>query len=117
MNALMATIPSPPGRFSTTTGLFQRAASLSANSRAPMSVPLPGPSGKINLTVRWGQLCAGTGVAPPARMSDANRLGTIRRAMRRNRRFVCIVALLDDVVFGMLLTVDAGEDCACHHAI
>ena len=34
-------MPSPPGRFSTTTGFPHRAASRSANSRAAMSVPLP----------------------------------------------------------------------------
>src|SRR5579871_918048 len=50
---------SPPGRFSTTTGLPQRAVSRSANSRAPISAPLPGPSGTMKRTLRWGQdVCA-----------------------------------------------------------
>src|SRR6266699_3445855 len=59
MKALMATKPSPPGRFSTTTGFPQRAASRSAKSRPPISDPEPGPSGRMNLTVRCGQACAG----------------------------------------------------------
>ena len=45
--ALIATIASPPGRFSTTTGLPHFAASLSASRRVVMSTPLPGPSGRI----------------------------------------------------------------------
>src|SRR6187551_528172 len=54
----MATMPSPPGRFSTTTGCPHFAESLSANSRAPISTPLPGPSVMINLTGRLGQASA-----------------------------------------------------------
>src|SRR5207344_181441 len=54
----MATMPSPPGRFSTTTGWPHFAESLSANSRAPMSTPLPGPSVMMNLTGRLGQASA-----------------------------------------------------------
>src|SRR5262249_39585172 len=57
-NAVMATIPSPPGRFSTTTGWPQRAFSRSANRRAPMSTPAPAPSGSRNLTGRSGQVGA-----------------------------------------------------------
>ena len=60
----MATMPSPPGRFSTTTGWFQTFGSRSARSRMPMSVPLPGPSVRISLTGRCGQVCAEPGVAP-----------------------------------------------------
>ena len=44
----MATKPSPPGRFSTTTGWPHFAASFSAIRRAPMSAPEPGPSGRRN---------------------------------------------------------------------
>src|SRR5262245_56719091 len=55
MKALMATTASPPGRFSTTTGWFQRVVSRSDRSRAPMSAPLPGPSDTMNLTGRCGQ--------------------------------------------------------------
>ena len=62
----MATMPSPPGRFSTTTGWPQRADSLSANSRAPISTPLPGPSVTMNRTGRFGQVCA---AAPETQMS------------------------------------------------
>jgi hypothetical protein len=54
----MATMPSPPGRFSTTTGCPHFADNLSANSRAPMSTPLPGPSVMMNLTGRLGQASA-----------------------------------------------------------
>src|SRR5262245_45633967 len=54
----MATMPSPPGRFSTTTGWPHFAESLSANKRAPMSTPLPGPSVMMNLTGRLGQASA-----------------------------------------------------------
>src|SRR5579862_2333739 len=51
----MATTPSPPGRFSMTTGCPQRLLSRSANSRAAMSEPLPAPSGRISFTGRLGQ--------------------------------------------------------------
>ena len=54
----MATMPSPPGRFSTTTDWPQRADSLSANSRAPISTPLPGPSVTMNRTGRFGHASA-----------------------------------------------------------
>ena len=52
--ALIATRPSPPGRFSTTTDLPQRAVKRSANSRAVMSVALAGPNGNMSRTVRVG---------------------------------------------------------------
>ena len=55
---MIAMMPSPPGWFSTTTGLPQRAERRSANSRAMMSVPLPGPSGRISFTGRVGHACA-----------------------------------------------------------
>ena len=61
VNALMATMPSPPGRFSTTTGWPHFADSLSAISRAPISTPLPGPSGRMSFTARVGQFCAADG--------------------------------------------------------
>ena len=70
MKLLIATIPSPPGRFSTTTGWPQRAESLSAIRRAPMSAPEPGPSVRINLTVRCGQVCAATGAIENASASS-----------------------------------------------
>src|SRR5687767_14769733 len=55
---------SPPGLFSTTTGLPHFAASLSAISRAVMSTPEPGPSGTMKRTERVGQdcVCASAGV-------------------------------------------------------
>src|SRR4051794_28390991 len=61
-------MPSAPGRFSTITGLPQRAGSRSATRRAPISAPAPGPNGTMNFTGRCGQLCvevcADEGVAP-----------------------------------------------------
>src|SRR5439155_126947 len=59
----MATRPSPPGRFSTTTGWPQRLAKRSAISRVPISTPLPAPSVTMNLTGRCGQICAAVGSA------------------------------------------------------
>src|SRR6185312_7718111 len=53
----MPTMPSPPGLFSTTTDWPQSLASLSTSSRAPMSVPLPGPNVRMKWTVRVGQAC------------------------------------------------------------
>ena len=54
----MATMLSPPGLFSITTGWPHFCCSLSANSRPPMSAPAPGPNGTMNFTVRVGQACA-----------------------------------------------------------
>ena len=53
---------SPPGLFSITTGWPHFCVSFSANSRAPMSAPAPGPNGTMNFTGRVGQFsaaCAG----------------------------------------------------------
>ena len=50
----MATMPSPPGRFSIDR-LAQRLLNRSANIRAPMSEPLPAPSVRMNLAGRVGQ--------------------------------------------------------------
>ena len=55
--AAMATMPSPPGLFSITTDWFHFLASRSTRSRAPMSVPLPGPSVRMKRTERVGQAC------------------------------------------------------------
>ena len=78
--------PFPPGRLSTTTDLPQRAASRSANSRASISVALPGPNGTMNLTVRCGQGCTGAcarnGVAAkPPRRASANSIEHPKWAM------------------------------------
>ena len=54
----MAMMPSPPGLFSMTTGCPHLACSFSANSRAPISAPAPGPNGTMNFTARVGQFCA-----------------------------------------------------------
>jgi hypothetical protein len=82
VNALMATMPSPPGRFSTTTGWPHFADSLSAMSRALISTPLPGPSGRMSFTARVGQLCAADGRADSANattaMTEPSRSLTIR---------------------------------------
>src|SRR5215472_10501881 len=79
-NALMATRPSPPGRFSTTIGWPQRLLNRSPISRAPISTPLPGPSVTMNLTARCGQVSAVDGFA--ARTSAA------RKAMANARRWM-----------------------------
>src|SRR5580700_6471802 len=67
----MAIRPSPPGRFSTITGWPQRWVRRSANTRAPISVPLPGPSVTMNLTVRVGQSAAADGVAATSKTAMA----------------------------------------------
>ena len=56
--SVIATMPSPPGRFSITIGWFHFLLSRSASNRAPMSAPLPGPSVRMNLTGRVGHDCA-----------------------------------------------------------
>src|SRR5215472_8867375 len=82
-NALMATRPSPPGRFSTTIGWPQRLLNRSAISRVPISTPLPGPSVTMNLTARCGQVCAVDGFA--ARTSRARKaMANARRCMLSN---------------------------------
>src|SRR6476661_1998465 len=55
---VMASMPSPPGRFSTTIGWPHFCDSLSANMRAPMSTPLPAPSVTMKRTGRVGQASA-----------------------------------------------------------
>src|SRR4029078_1726709 len=64
--ALCATpvVPGRPGRFSTTTDCFHMVPSLSASTRAMLSVMLPAPNGATMCTVREGQDCA---TAPEAR--------------------------------------------------
>ena len=79
----MATIPSPPGRFSTTTGWPQRALSRSASSRAPISTPDPGPSGSRNFTVRCGQLCPSAAGAESMSGASRPKLSSERRALHR----------------------------------
>ena len=54
---------SPPGLFSTTTDCPHFCDSRSANMRAVMSTPEPGPSGTMKRTVRVGQVCADAGAA------------------------------------------------------
>ena len=61
-NAWIATMLSPPGLFSITTGWPHFCVSFSANSRPPMSAPAPGPNGTMNFTGRVGQFCACAGV-------------------------------------------------------
>ena len=63
----MATSASPPGRLSTITGWPQRWLRRSASRRAPMSAPLPTPSGTMNLTGRVGHLVSAEAVAAHAR--------------------------------------------------
>ena len=59
------------------------AASFSANSRAPMSAPAPGPNGTMNFTVRVGQFCACDGAIGERRLpSSAIAAAAIRRLDR-----------------------------------
>ena len=67
--------PSPPWRFSTTTGCAQRCDSRSARSRPAISVPLPGGRGRMRRTVRCGHACANADAGPNA--------STTPRATRR----------------------------------
>src|SRR5688500_4417641 len=77
----MATMLSPPGLFSTTTGWPHLAGSRSANSRAPMSAPAPGPNGTMNLTVLVGQFCAVADSVGP--MKSRTRMPTNRNQIQR----------------------------------
>src|SRR5262249_53438323 len=67
---------SAPGRFSTTTGWFQRLASPSASVRAATSTEIPGANGVMIRTVRsgqspddadWGMLAKPASTTPAAR--------------------------------------------------
>ena len=80
MNALMATRPSPPGRFSITTGLPQRSDRRWLTSRAVMSVPLAGPNGRMNFTVRCGKVWADA-AAPLTIAISAAAMAVTRRGM------------------------------------
>ena len=80
----MATRLLPPGRFSTTTGWPQILAwSLSANSRAPMSAPAPGPNGTMNLTGRVGQVCAWSGATASTTATSGMAAAAIRDVIGR----------------------------------
>src|ERR1700676_5376342 len=97
MKAEMATKASPPGRFSITTGWPQRAASRSANSRAPMSDPEPGPSGRMNLTGCCGQFAVcdctcvasshvgATAMTASSRMRERSFIGAASRMNQRSK--------------------------------
>src|SRR5258707_11682740 len=78
-------MPSPPGRFSTTTGWPQRADSLSAISRAPISTPLPGPRVTMNRTGRIGHVSAAP--QPP---DHSARVAAIK-ADRAQRAFIALL--------------------------
>src|SRR5256885_14708573 len=54
----MATKPPPPGRLSTVTPCFQRAASFSPTMRSTASGPLPTAKAVITVTGRVGKLAA-----------------------------------------------------------
>src|SRR5476651_1802414 len=77
---------SPPGRFSTTTGWPHFCDSLSANTRAVISTPEPGPSGMMNLTERCGQTgaCAIVNVDDKANATakPAAAIENLRRGMK-----------------------------------
>ena len=53
-NTCTPTIPSAPGRLSTTTGCRQRSDSRGARRRATRSLPVPGPNGTMTVTGRVG---------------------------------------------------------------
>ena len=55
--ACMFIMLSPPGLFSITTGLPQRACRRSWMRRAPISAPAPGPKGMMKRTGPCGQAC------------------------------------------------------------
>src|SRR3982074_1719527 len=65
-NAAVPIRPSAPGRFSTTTGCFQRSASRTAYIRAATSVELPAPTGTIMRIARCGHGSAWSGDADAA---------------------------------------------------
>src|SRR5687768_9549230 len=71
MKALMATMPSPPGRFSTTTDWPHFLASASPTSRAVRSTPEPGPSETMKRTLRSGHAEAGAAAVSSARPATA----------------------------------------------
>src|SRR6185295_4392566 len=92
-----ATTPSPPGRFSITTDWPQRADSLSASRRAVMSTPEPGPSGRMNLTGRCGQL--GAGVAVDCAYAVPGSARATNNSAWRNASFTTsMTSLLDRVI-------------------
>src|SRR5262249_48741501 len=89
-NAVIATMLSPPGRFSTTTGCPHSACNLSAKSRAPMSAPAPGPNGTMNFTGRCGHAPARTAsgaasTTAPIKPHDKN----ARRVLSMKRLRLC----------------------------
>ena len=81
-SVVIATKPSPPGRFSTTTGWPHFAASFSAISRAPMSAPEPGPSGRMMRTGRVGQILRRRGQSGQRQRDSAMREPVRILAMR-----------------------------------
>ncbi len=68
---------SPPGLFSITTAWPHLRWSFSANSRAPMSAPAPGPNGTMNFTGRVGQFCACAGAVRPVTRAMATTMNLI----------------------------------------
>ncbi|MBB4365825.1 hypothetical protein GGD65_006894 [Bradyrhizobium sp. CIR18] len=90
------TIASAPGLFSTTTGLPQRFASPSANSRALISLAEPAENGTISLTLRVGQLSLpNEGDTMPA--EAATRIASASAFRRKDDR-KCMAALLQDAI-------------------
>ena len=91
VKVVIARIASPPGLFSTTTGLPHLAESLSARTRAVMSTPEPGPSGTRKRTLRCGQVwvCACAGATLSASVPSAQSATSFRRSMRFPPVFLC----------------------------
>ena len=77
-NTCTPTIPSAPGRLSTTTGCRQRSDSRGARRRATRSLPVPGPNGTITVTGRVGHWVEPErrAQAPDAAMAKATRTTT-----------------------------------------
>jgi len=62
-------LPLAPGRFSTTTGFLLRSCSFCANTRARMSMPVPGVNGTISRMARLGY-CACAPAAAASRSTS-----------------------------------------------
>jgi hypothetical protein len=83
--------PDAAGKFSTTIGWPSRGVSLSAISRAIVSVPLPGLCGTISRIGRPGQLCLARGWALEERNSVHISAGRSRRIERASFHVHCLI--------------------------
>src|SRR4051812_39554395 len=90
-------MPSPPGRFSTMTGVPHRFASLSAKGRAVMSPPLPAGNGVMIFTTWVGQdwACPGAPVTDKASVVRTARTRLVAGIMASPRPMDTTVVGLD----------------------